>query len=235
MRVSTRIMAGVAACSLLIGAETAFATCQSPREEYSGPQYHCIEGKEAFVTGWTGLALDNLEIKVSSKAGKGPKYRALGDADMDAVSRCIKLNNYWCIKQIKLSASDKVDFWEGSRLSRLGKPVIDGQGHAAFRHPVYSARAAFRQFRTYYYRDNLRTLHQMMCRYADKDDCNGGVTNADGSCTFGYNDCGDYTDFLKKSYKSETGRALDDKAPLKAFLNDGRASGFHLTHESHLP
>lgn len=101
----------------------------------------------------------------------------LGVAESDLAKhkflRCIKLNNYWCLKDMG---------WNG----RLGR---DADNHTAFVNGEMAARAAVRNFRTAYSTRGRKTAFQIMSVYAPPDDCNGSKagTRPDGTCIWGKN------------------------------------------------
>lgn len=72
-----------------------------------------------------------------------------------------KLNNWWCVK------SPGNDRW-------LGQVGQDDRGHAQFRHPVFSCRAACRILARYFER-GARTLQDVFQRYAPESDTVGSL------------------------------------------------------------
>ncbi|MGB0481199.1 MAG: hypothetical protein ACPGPA_03080 [Alphaproteobacteria bacterium] len=77
--------------------------------------------------------------------------------------RCIRQNNYWCVK------TPKDQQWKG----QIG---ADASGHAAFVDPVYSARAFARLMRIYRFRHDLVTVREVARRYAPPGDCIGSLS-----------------------------------------------------------
>lgn len=118
--------------------------------------------------------------------------------------RCIKLNNYWCLKDVK---------WAG----RVGK---DSDSHTAFRDGYYSARAAVRNFRTAYSKHGLKSASALMSVYAPSDDCIGSkkAQKPDGSCIYGKNDPAQYARLAAK------GITKDIDADLVLFDKNGNAT-----------
>lgn len=88
---------------------------------------------------------------------------------------CIRFNNYWCIKSVG---------WNGE----VGH---DSRGHAKFSDPVYSARAAAKQMKTWWYRDERRSAFEIMSAYAPPDDCVGSIGKPP-DCPYGINPTADY-------------------------------------------
>lgn len=102
-----------------------------------------------------------LMVETSQGVIPAPLAGQIGEAPR---SRCVRLNNYWCIK-----TPTSGGFWEG----QIGE---DASGHAYFRDPVYSARAFARTIRSYYFRRNIRSVSGIINRYAPSSDCNGSLS-----------------------------------------------------------
>ena len=77
--------------------------------------------------------------------------------------RCIRQNNYWCVK------TPKDQQWKG----QIGQ---DKSGHAIFADPVYSARAFARLMRNYRFKHELITTRELALRYAPPSDCIGTLS-----------------------------------------------------------
>lgn len=95
---------------------------------------------------------------------------------------CIRHNNYWCLKALG---------WNGE----IGK---DARGHAIFSSPVYAARAIAIQLRTWWYRDEYRTVFKIMTSYAPPDDCVGSV-GTPPNCKYGINPTEEYATWVAKA------------------------------------
>lgn len=77
--------------------------------------------------------------------------------------RCIRQNNYWCVK------TPPSERWRG----QVGE---DNSGHAIFADPVYSARAFARLMRNYRFMHEIITTRQLAMRYAPPSDCIGTLS-----------------------------------------------------------
>ena len=77
--------------------------------------------------------------------------------------RCIRQNNYWCVK------TPPTERWRG----QVGE---DNSGHAIFADPVYSARAFARLMRNYRFKHEIITARQLAMRYAPPSDCIGTLS-----------------------------------------------------------
>jgi len=77
--------------------------------------------------------------------------------------RCIRQNNYWCVK------TPPSERWRG----QVGE---DNSGHAIFADPVYSARAFARLMRNYRFKHEIITARQLAMRYAPPSDCIGTLS-----------------------------------------------------------
>jgi hypothetical protein len=85
-------------------------------------------GEERAVSNWRAEALRDLQPRPLSAAAV-----ALG-VERPVISRCVKLNNYWCIKSAR---------WNGE----IG---TDDEGHVGFASAEHGADAAVRLLRRYY-------------------------------------------------------------------------------------
>lgn len=129
------------------------------------------------IKNWRQQAVKHLRV------GRTPQTSAPLRPDLlyGAVGwRCPRLNNYWCLKM-------RSSGWPGA----VGQ---DGDGHAAFSTARFGAAAAVRLLRTYYLVRNLRTVHDIVCRYAPDADCIGSKAGKDdrGRCQLGANQCTSY-------------------------------------------
>jgi hypothetical protein len=101
------------------------------------------------VTNWRSEALEALEPKpVVAMA-------ALFRAERPFVTRCVKLNNYWCIKSAR---------WNG-------EIATDSEGHVGFVSADHSADAAANLLRRYYLEFNRKSALDIVRRWAPAE-CN---------------------------------------------------------------
>jgi hypothetical protein len=96
------------------------------------------------VSNWQADALENLELSAETKA------KLTGGADASFVPRCVKLNNYWCIKRAR---------W-------AGEIAADAEGHVAFASAFEGAVAAAMLLRRYYLDYNRRSALAIVSRWA---------------------------------------------------------------------
>ncbi|WP_194164671.1 hypothetical protein [Microvirga thermotolerans] len=101
------------------------------------------------VTNWRMETVDALEPKPVALLA------ALFRADRPVVTRCVKLNNYWCIKSAR---------WDGE----IGR---DAEGHVGFASAEHGADAAARLLRRYYLEFNRRSALDIVRRWAPAE-CN---------------------------------------------------------------
>lgn len=101
------------------------------------------------VTNWRSEAMDALEPKpVVAMA-------AVFRAERPFVTRCVKLNNYWCIKSAR---------WNGEL-------ATDSEGHVGFVSADHSADAAANLLRRYYLEYNRKSALDIVRRWAPAE-CN---------------------------------------------------------------
>ncbi|MBM1170685.1 hypothetical protein [Microvirga arabica] len=101
------------------------------------------------VTNWRSEAMEALEPKpVVAMA-------ALFKAERPFVTRCVKLNNYWCIKSAR---------WNGEL-------ATDSEGHVGFATADHSADAAATLLRRYYLEFNRKSALDIVRRWAPAE-CN---------------------------------------------------------------
>jgi hypothetical protein len=101
------------------------------------------------VTNWRSEAMDALEPKpVVAMA-------AVFRAERPFVTRCVKLNNYWCIKSAR---------WNGEL-------ATDAEGHVGFATADHSADAAATLLRRYYLEFNRKSALDIVRRWAPAE-CN---------------------------------------------------------------
>jgi hypothetical protein len=108
------------------------------------------------VSNWLTEAMDNLDLSRDTKMeiARGP-----GLLDLP---RCVKLNNYWCIKRAR---------W-------AGEIAADAEGHVAFASAIDGALAAAMLLRRYYIDYNRRSALAILSHWAPAQ-C-AGVTAAMG-------------------------------------------------------
>jgi len=118
--------------------------------------------------------------------------------------RCIKLNNYWCLKDVG---------WNGG----IGR---DADNHTAFLNASYGARAVVRNLRTAYFKRNLKSAYQIMSIYAPVNDCIGSKAGMrpDGTCIFGKNPTEMYARVAAKGITDDT------NVDLQLFDKNGNAT-----------
>ncbi|WP_422506130.1 hypothetical protein [Stenotrophomonas sp. GZD-301] len=143
------------------------------------------------VTNWS----TEMAVHLDAGAVDIAKHRSL---------RCVKLNNYWCLKDMG---------WRG----RVGR---DLDAHTAFADGYFAARAAVRNMRTAYVKHGRSSALQIMQAYAPSDDCVGSTAGrrADGTCKWGYNPTEKYALLVSK------GVADAANSDLRLFDSSGKAN-----------
>lgn len=101
------------------------------------------------VTNWRSEAIDALEPKVVITLA------ALFKAERPIVTRCVKLNNYWCIKSAR---------WNGEL-------ATDSEGHVGFASADHGADAAALLLKRYYLDYNRKSALDIVRRWAPAE-CN---------------------------------------------------------------
>lgn len=101
------------------------------------------------VTNWRFEAVDALEPKPIVV------FAALFKAERPVVTRCVKLNNYWCIKSAR---------WNG-------EIATDGEGHVGFASADHGADAAATLLRRYYLEFKRKSALDIVRRWAPAE-CN---------------------------------------------------------------
>lgn len=96
------------------------------------------------VANWRSEATDNLDLTPETMA------KLAGGTGLRGVPRCVKLNNYWCIKQAR---------W-------AGEIAADAEGHAAFASAIEGAIAAAMLLRRYYLDYDRRSALAILSRGA---------------------------------------------------------------------
>src|SRR3954470_12118198 len=149
MMPQTILMVALAVRALLPGdAHEAGEAPPQPAQEAKALQAR-YEPESREVSNWRREAMDALEPKpVVAMA-------ALFKAERPFVTRCVKLNNYWCIKSAR---------WNGE----IG---ADGEGHVGFASADDSADAAALLLRRYYLDFNRKSALDIVRRWAPAE-CN---------------------------------------------------------------
>ena len=94
---------------------------------------NCKSSPVSEARGWRQQATEHLLIETASVVERLDEVVLFGGAGL----RCVRLNNYWCLKQ-------KTTIWPGS----IGS---DDHGHAAFTKAEASAAAAVSLLRNYFF------------------------------------------------------------------------------------
>jgi hypothetical protein len=95
------------------------------------------------VSNWRAEAANNL-------ASPDPAVSSLLGDNVSAIPRCVKLNNYWCVK----------------RAGWAGEIAADAEGHVAFASASEGAIVAAMLLRRYYVSYRLRSAHAILSRWA---------------------------------------------------------------------
>jgi hypothetical protein len=125
----------------------------------SGPAHPDAAAKIAFdaanraVSNWRTEAMDNLG------RFEDPKTDRTGESALLNIPRCVKLNNYWCIKRAR---------W-------AGEIAADAEGHVAFASAIDGAIAAAMLLRRYYLDYHFRSALAILSRWAPAQ-CAGNRT-----------------------------------------------------------
>lgn len=171
-------------------------TSHSPDHEINTSTARYIKDSK-FVDNWRAQAVANLVDSEGSPL-------TMSEIDGRNLLRCIKLNNYWCLKDVG---------W-------LGGVGSDSDNHTAFRGGEWAARAAVRNFRTAYFTHGRKSALQIIKAYAPSTDCVGSraAQRADGSCVGGYNRPEEYARMLVK------GTPFGIRDDLRLFDDQGNAT-----------
>ncbi|MDF2975022.1 MAG: hypothetical protein K0R61_5472, partial [Microvirga sp.] len=136
----------LAARALLPGDLSSGGDALQPEPQALAARY---EPESREVTNWRSEAMDALEPKpVVAMA-------AVFRAERPFVTRCVKLNNYWCIKSAR---------WNGEL-------ATDAEGHVGFATADHSADAAATLLRRYYLEFNRKSALDIVRRWAPAE-CN---------------------------------------------------------------
>lgn len=99
---------------------------------------------ERAVSNWQSEAAANLSLSPGMKAALS------SNSDVPGIPRCVKLNNYWCIKRAR---------W-------AGEIAADAVGHVAFASAAEGATAAAMLLRRYYVDLNRRSAKAIISHWA---------------------------------------------------------------------
>lgn len=121
---------------------------------------------------------------------------------MDKLTLGIRNNNYLNIKN-------------NPRKPWQGLESVDPHGHTVFRSPEWGLRAAIINLRTYWFAYGLRTVRDIIGRWAPADDTLGSVAGNP------HNSPSEYTDFVCQQGDFRPGQNLELFRPNKAFDNVG--------------
>jgi hypothetical protein len=103
-----------------------------------------FKSAERAVTNWRIEAAANLDLPAVSLA------KFLGEASGTNVPRCVKLNNYWCVKRAGWAA----------------EIASDAEGHVAFSTALEGATVAAMLLKRYYLEYHLRSAQAIISRWA---------------------------------------------------------------------
>ena len=127
--------------SLLISLSLAVAPAIQLPFKLAAPTFRPVERA---VTNWRMQSLSNLDIPAPRIAAFVPT------ADSKSLPRCVRLNNYWCIKKAG---------WAGEIAS-------DAEGHVAFASARKGAEVAALLLRRYYVDYGLKSARAIVSRWA---------------------------------------------------------------------
>jgi len=149
MTPQTILVLALAARALLPGDDHGTAGAPSQPAQDARAQQARYEPESREVTNWRREAMAALEPKpVVAMA-------ALFRAERPFVTRCVKLNNYWCIKSAR---------WNGEL-------ATDSEGHVGFASADHGADAAATLLRRYYLEFNRKSALDIVRRWAPAE-CN---------------------------------------------------------------
>jgi hypothetical protein len=139
--------------ALVLAARALLPGSSDPGGDALQPEPQAVEARyepsSREVTNWRSEAMDALEPKpVVAMA-------AMFRAERPFVTRCVKLNNYWCIKSAR---------WNGEL-------ATDSEGHVGFVSADHSADAAANLLRRYYLEYNRKSALDIVRRWAPAE-CN---------------------------------------------------------------
>jgi hypothetical protein len=108
------------------------------------------------VSNWRTEAVDNLDLSEAAKT------KLAGETGLVDVPRCVKLNNYWCIKRAR---------W-------AGEIAADAENHVAFASAIDGAIAAAMLLRRYYVDYNRHSALAILSRWAPAQCAAGAAAQA---------------------------------------------------------
>ncbi|HUI20822.1 MAG TPA: hypothetical protein VLZ74_07230 [Methylocella sp.] len=127
-------------------------TAASDTTDGAAPAGVTFEPAARAVSNWRSEARDNLELSQEANT------KLSASADLPDTPRCIKLNNYWCIKRAR---------W-------AGEIAADAEGHVAFASAIDGAIAAAMLLRRYYLDYNRHSALAILSHWAPPQ-CLGGT------------------------------------------------------------
>jgi len=136
MLMQTLLALGLVGRTLLPGMAALTAGAPEPQARY--------EPENRAVTNWRSEAIEALEPRTVVALA------ALFKAERPFVTRCVKLNNYWCIKSAR---------WNGEL-------ATDGEGHVGFASAEHGADAAALLLKRYYLDFGRRSALDIVRRWA---------------------------------------------------------------------
>lgn len=156
-KASAAVLNAIAVCLLLF-----LSACSQKADE--APATNQLRVTE-FAMAQRAASLEKVRpYGLYRQAGRSWEKLEMTTAELHAPGRrCIRQNNYWCVK------TPKGDTWRG----QVGS---DKSGHAIFADPVYSARAFARLMRNYRFKHEIITARELAMRYAPPSDCIGTLS-----------------------------------------------------------
>lgn len=149
MMLQTFLMFALGAQALLPGGFRDAGQASSPPEQTADALQVRYEADTRQVTNWRREAVSALEPTLLVAAA------AWLNAERPVVTRCVKLNNYWCIKSAR---------WNGEL-------ATDAEGHVGFASADHGADAAAALLRRYYVDYNRKSALDIVRRWAPAE-CN---------------------------------------------------------------
>ncbi len=141
------------------------------RAEFAAPQALALlqkvspsvwSGAAAFAPAKRAVSNWRFEAAQSLDLAAAPLARLVGD-DPPGMPRCVKLNNYWCVK----------------RAGWAGEIAADAEGHVAFASALEGAVVAAMLLRRYYLVYNRRSAQAILSRWAPAQ-CGGASARRSG-------------------------------------------------------
>lgn len=141
------LMSGAAATSQIDAKLNAFASTYASLRAVAFPDLlprAKFRPDERAVTNWRLEATGNLDLPPDSLT------KLVASPDSPPVARCVKLNNYWCVK----------------RAGWAGEIAADAEGHVAFASAIEGAIVAAVLLRRYYLDYHRRSAQAILARWA---------------------------------------------------------------------